>query len=138
VKFVVYSRLQILRLDLQESHAVISIREPGSDMPAIPRNELCRGILSLSFHDLHRPERPDVILFTAEHAREIFDFFTAVRPELETLVIHCEAGISRSAAVAAALSRATIGADSFFFEHYAPNPLVYSTLLAVWRELSPP
>jgi predicted protein tyrosine phosphatase len=135
MKFVVLSRLQALKLDLSEPHAVISIREPGSDAPAIPENGSCRGVLRLSFHDVDRPEPAKEILFTLEHANEICDFVSRVREEITTLVVHCEAGISRSAGVAAALSKAWLDNDRFFFECYMPNRLVYSTLLRALTEL---
>jgi predicted protein tyrosine phosphatase len=134
MRFVVLSRLQALNLDLQEPHGVISIREPGSDMPAIPSNDFCRGILRLSFHDRDRPDPPESELFTADHARDIVRFVEDIRGAVDALVVHCEAGVSRSAAVAAALSQALYGEDRFFFDHYMPNRLVYSTLLRVWQE----
>jgi predicted protein tyrosine phosphatase len=133
MRFLVLGRLEVMFLDRPEPHAVISIREPGSDQPAIPRNEHCRGILRLSFHDVDR-EADGKLLFTAADAREILAFVTRVRPEIETLVVHCEAGISRSAGVAAALAKVYDGSDGFFFEHYIPNRLVYSTLLRAWQE----
>ncbi|HVH42669.1 MAG TPA: hypothetical protein VM925_10005 [Labilithrix sp.] len=49
---------------------------------------------------------------------------------VERIVIHCDAGISRSAAVAAALSRALRGDDTEFFTgKYKPNMRVYRLLL---------
>lgn len=134
IRFLVLGRLEVMRLDLSEPHAVISIREPGSDLPLIAENDLCRGVLRLSFHDLDQPKGPESELFTPVHAREILAFVDLVRRDIEALVIHCEAGISRSAGVAAALSRAFFGEDRYFFDHYIPNRLVYSTLLRVWHE----
>ncbi|MGH7857977.1 MAG: hypothetical protein ACREQY_11670 [Candidatus Binatia bacterium] len=134
MRFIVLSRLQALSLDLRERHAVISIREPGSDMPQIPSNDFCRGILRLSFHDRDRLDTPETELFTAEHARRILGFVDGIHGTIDALVVHCEAGISRSAAVAAALSRALFGEDRFFFDHYAPNRLVYATLLRACEE----
>ena len=47
-------------------------------------------------------------------------------------MIHCEAGISRSAAVAAAIAKLK-GLDEaqFFDEPFEPNGLVYRTILEV-------
>jgi hypothetical protein len=44
------------------------------------------------------------------------------------LICHCEAGVSRSAAIAAAGSKYFNGDDSFFFEHYYPNEYVYNMM----------
>jgi predicted protein tyrosine phosphatase len=133
MRFLVYSRLQAERLDLREPHAVISIREPGSRMPVIPENEFCRGVLRLSFHDLLRVVDSTDEPFTAEHAEQILEFVDRVAGDGVTLVVHCEAGISRSAGVAAALSRSFLGADASFFENYIPNSLIYGMLLEAWR-----
>ncbi len=133
MRFLVLGRLEAMFLDRSDPHAVISIREPGSDEPRIPENEHCRGILRLCFHDVDR-DAEGKRLFTAGEAHQILAFVERVRPEIETLVIHCEAGISRSAGVAAALAKVYEGNDGFFFEHYIPNRLVYSTLLRAFRK----
>jgi predicted protein tyrosine phosphatase len=138
IRFLVLSRLQAMKLDLVEPHAVISICEPGAEKAMIPEGGSCRGILRLSFHDVDRPERAGAILFDAAHAWEILRFVESVRKDIRTLVVHCEAGVSRSAGVAAALSRALFGEDRFFFDHYMPNRLVYSTLLGAFEALDPP
>ena len=64
-----------------------------------------------------------------EDAQTILDFVQAHRQEVKLIVCQCEAGISRSAAIAAALSRVVQGEDHFFFAHYAPNDYIYNTLL---------
>lgn len=45
------------------------------------------------------------------------------------MVLHCDAGMSRSPGVAAALSKVLVGDDSQFFKRYRPNMRVYRTLL---------
>jgi protein-tyrosine phosphatase len=52
------------------------------------------------------------------------------RAEIERIIVHCDAGVSRSAAVGAALARAFSGDDAEFFAgRYRPNVRVYRTLL---------
>ncbi len=69
-------------------------------------------------------------LFSAEQAAEIWSFVRAHRDDVERIVVHCDAGMSRSPAVAAALSRALTGDDSDFFGgRYRPNMRVYRLLL---------
>lgn len=50
------------------------------------------------------------------------------------IIVHCDAGISRSAGVAAALNKYFNGRDQFYFDNYCPNMHVYRTLLNVLQE----
>jgi hypothetical protein len=88
--------------------------------------------LRLQFHDLEKDypgHAPAIVLFTKEMARRIKGFIDNFC--LINVVVNCEAGISRSAAVAAALSmHFNKNCDSFFNNgKYIPNRLVYKTLL---------
>ena len=66
----------------------------------------------------------------------ILDFAQRYWPVVDLLLVHCEAGTSRSPAVAAALSRIYLGHDGeFLLPHlYQPNRLVLDTLLEVARQ----
>ena len=55
------------------------------------------------------------------------DFLSTYR--VEVLLIHCEAGMSRSPGVAAALSRIYYGDDGPWGEYDFPNSLVYQRLV---------
>lgn len=48
---------------------------------------------------------------------------------IERIILHCDAGVSRSPGVAAALSKSLLGDDAEFFRRYRPNMRVYRTLL---------
>ncbi len=48
---------------------------------------------------------------------------------MDVFLIHCEAGLSRSPAVAAALSRIYYSDDGPWFEFDFPNHLVYQLLI---------
>jgi len=91
--------------------AVISIRDPGSKPVDLKRGWY--KVLSLVFHDIDRDKlstmsahlRADIELAYAmmepAHAQVIVAFVNdAVRAGVEGFLVHCEAGISRSAAVA--------------------------------------
>lgn len=76
--------------------AVISIN--GLD-PAHLRDGW-HSVLRLEFDDVDVAEEP-YILFNAEHARLIVEFVRECNSNgVETIIVHCNAGISRSAAVA--------------------------------------
>ncbi len=49
--------------------------------------------------------------------------------QAESFLIHCDVGLSRSPAVAAALSRIYYGDDGQWFELDFPNRLVYDVLV---------
>jgi hypothetical protein len=52
----------------------------------------------------------------------------------DEIVINCEAGISRSAAIAAALSKILTGDDKVFFDQFIPNRHIYRTILTEWQK----
>lgn len=90
-----------------------------------------KGLLQLAFADIDRP-LPGLVHFNDDHAHDILDFVTHWWSKIDTLMVHCEAGLSRSPAIAAAISRLKYGKDrEFFAEPYLPNRLVYRTLLEV-------
>lgn len=128
----VYSRGAIERVPPHDTpHIVISITSAPSDTARIPSSSALRGLLRLSFADADEPS--ELTLFDDQHALEIVTFLRA-HPEVDRLVIHCDAGLSRSPAIAAAIARADGQDDSLWFERYRPNPRVYRLLLNALTE----
>ena len=110
--------------------AVVSITNTG-DKPANLSSNWKR-VLPLQFDDVDGPHEGSVEM-SASHAREIVRFVREVAPRVEVLLVHCHAGLSRSAAVAKFV------ADEFeleFPESYALyNRFVYRQLNRVlWAE----
>ena len=69
--------------------------------------------------------------FSDEQAEQVIRFVDAWKSKVERLIVHCDAGVSRSAAVCAAMKR-YLGFDDediFKNQQYEPNPLVYETLI---------
>ncbi len=90
---------------LQSDVAMISIATPGAWPPKLkPFLES----LPLAFHDVEDHEEPWVV-FDDEHARAILEFVARLHgAEKEwRVIVHCKAGISRSAAVAIYVAAAT-------------------------------
>lgn len=84
-------------------------------------------MLRLSFDDAMMPSLayPDLVLFDRSHAKQIFDFVEQVKDKVDYLLVHCEAGKSRSPAIGGVLERAYIGSTNIFqHPNYRPNPLV--------------
>lgn len=93
------------------SDSVISITCPGQ---APAQLQGMSAVLRLEFYDLEEPvpELPKYgpeTLFSPAHAEAIVDFVRRRHsgPEKRTIVVHCEAGIRRSAAVALYVAEAT-------------------------------
>lgn len=115
--------LGFARLGMPRGMAMISIMDHARDCATrfpVPR------VLRLCFDDaVDRSYWQNLI--TREQAEAVRDFVRALSDEVELLIVHCTEGVSRSAAVAAAILEAH-GADAGWIWHdsrYRPNPLVY-------------
>lgn len=76
----------------------------------------------------------EFVLFNKIHARKIIDFIDKMKDEVDTLVVHCAAGISRSGAVGLFVCR-YLGLDETEFRkinsNIAPNMHVLKVLNTV-------
>jgi len=111
---------------------VISIRDPGTRPARVRRPAGLRDTLFLAFHDAEPTENlalpPEIRPMSPDDAEEIWNFVLRHKPHVGTIVCHCEQGMSRSPAVAAALAKA-LGEDSaVFFAEYQPNMFVYNLI----------
>ena len=142
MEFSVLNRYKIGCFKTDKKHIVISITCPEDTHPDISKQDSCLGILKLKFHDWGEAEKERIrklmvaspkatkqVFFTKEEAKKIVDFLYKHYGTIELIVCQCDAGISRSSAVAAAISKYITGSDEYFFKHYLPNSLVYKLLL---------
>lgn len=148
MKLIVKNKVRAISEDPgSEPHVIISIYTPRDDPPKVKTNSNTVDILQLAFDDLDRvPEEGSAIthvlsnpvLFDSDMAEDIAEFIE--RSTTNTVICHCDAGISRSAGVAAALSKFFNGTDEEYFrlkkiyekgQRYCPNRLVYLHLLNV-------
>lgn len=119
---------------VRTSYAVISIRDPGSPKARIPRTSGLRAVLRLAFHDAEPAAGftlpSNITVMTSEQAKRIWAFVERQRVAgTETLVVHCEQGMSRSPAVAAAICVRQSGQADRFFQDYQPNRHIYNLML---------
>jgi predicted protein tyrosine phosphatase len=93
-----------------------------------------RDVLYLAFDDAEPTTNltlpPDITLMTAEQAKEIWQFVRQWEAKVGAVVVHCEQGMSRSPAVAAALCKSYGGDEACFFRGYLPNRYVYRLMLS--------
>lgn len=133
----VFNRKSFENYKTDEVHIAISITDPKSkSVKLINRKNSLLDILELQFHDLDKNTsntKYDKFLFTDHDAKKILDFVIKYEHLVETFLIHCEAGISRSAGIAGALSMIYNNDDRKYFQSYLPNMLVYRTILEVYN-----
>ncbi len=126
MNFIVTDRESIERgILVRSNYVVISIRDPDRAAARIPRQAGLKGALRLAFHDAEPAEGirlpVEIVLMSLRDAERIWRFVRKHEPAVGTVVIHCEQGMSRSPAIAAALCRAYGGDDRKFFRDYQPN-----------------
>ena len=122
-----------------EKRILISITTPGVARstgyctPAKLHIDAWRDILRLEFHDVE-PELDgyDYVIFNDEDAKKIFEFLKKHETEIDEVVVHCEAGISRSAAVSKFIS--IIYGLEFPENYMLYNRSIFSTLLRLYGE----
>lgn len=137
VDIFVYSRGAVERVSPQEvPHVIISITTSEDDRARLPASPLCRAVLRLAFADADAATSaiPEAALFSRAHARAIWDLVEAHRPHIERIVVHCDAGMCRSPAVAAAIAKVMDGDDAPYFQRYRPNMRVYRTMLETYYD----
>lgn len=133
MKVVVMSRREAVRYSFSphsEESAVVSIgsidENYDTSVYASPYNGIC-AVLPLRFDDEEGGENCMVV----EEAVQIETFVERHKDKM--IIVHCDAGVSRSAGIAAALLKHYNGDDSEIFDNprYVPNMLCYRTMLNV-------
>ena len=134
--FIVAGREEIEDgIPVRTSYVIISITDPDKRPAKIPRATGFRAILRLQFHDavpvtdFTLPS--EIVLMTTDHAEATWQFVQRWCNEVETIVVHCEQGMSRSPAVAAAICQVLGGDGRQFFREYVPNRYIYELLMTV-------
>jgi predicted protein tyrosine phosphatase len=99
-EFVVLSREEAELYEPRAKEICISISDPDAS-PARVSSRFA-AVLRLNFDDVIERGEPSDILFAEDHAREIRKFLAAW-PKAERVMVHCNAGVSRSPGVALGL-----------------------------------
>ena len=119
-----------------ESHdfktAIISITDTDKADVIFEKNEVngIRAVLRLKFDDVERDYKNEHCI-TKEDAENIVKFVNKNKNKVDKFIVHCEAGVSRSAGVGAAIMKALNGDDWDIFKNplKCPNMKCYRTVL---------
>jgi predicted protein tyrosine phosphatase len=76
---------------------MISLTDPGSRLATLRKG--WGAVLKLRFHDIDK-QWQNYVMMSVDQARELLEWVEKNEEKLTGIVVHCEAGISRSAAVA--------------------------------------
>ena len=147
-KLIVRNRKQIEESnEVQDRHIIISIFTPGDLDPKVVTNDNTEALFFVAFHDLDGEPSVatslafgPIVLFDDQMAKNIVAFINTFE-EIDTIIVHCDAGQSRSAGVAAAIAKFFNGNDDQFFSgggmygspRYTPNRLVYRKVLRAFH-----
>jgi predicted protein tyrosine phosphatase len=134
LKFIVTDRSGIeAGVLVKSAYIVISIHDTYSPPARVKKQSGLRGLLQLAFDDAEPTTSTELAgtftLMTAEQAEKIWNFVHEQKDQVGAVVVHCEAGVSRSPAVAAGLCKGLGGYDRQFFRRYQPNMHVYRLML---------
>jgi predicted protein tyrosine phosphatase len=134
MKFYIFAQREIENQPISDKKLVISITDTRGEMAVI--NCKPENLLRLVFHDIDRKGNDKYILFNNTHACELLAFINErILNGYNAIITHCGAGLSRSPAVAAALSYLLTGEDRRIITEYRLfNRRVYSTIIREFQE----
>lgn len=139
IKFI--SKKEAEKIVPDDNMAIISITGMGDDRKL---NIDWKYRLDLNFDDVDAPgsftivtkkgniELP-YITFNEDMARKVLQFAYDLPDTIDIIIVHCHAGVSRSAAVAKFLAEEIYNA-TFPSKYMLYNKLVYSTLMKVFKK----
>mgnify|MGYP007044048022 CR=1 FL=1 len=140
----VHSRDTIRNIKPKYPFIVISIFDPRSFPAPIGKSTNCKGILQLSFDDVdakrgmsyEEQSNRDEVCITETQAQLIADFVKAYKDRVELIICQCEAGISRSAGVAAAIADYFNQDSNRFYNGSGPNGRFFPNRTVYWALMS--
>lgn len=117
--------------DLLPVYGLGLISITGTDFGRARLQKGWRDLLRVVFDDIETPV-DDYVLFDARMADRILDWLDQVDGHVEEIVVHCWAGISRSAAVARFIA-GRYGVEEFDFGYRSYNEHVHDLLTRRWQ-----
>lgn len=136
-RFTVMSRKDASKYSfgaINEKTIIVSITDVGSRDNTFGKNSNIVGICRVKFDDVEKGEKNCI---TSADAKKILTFMERHK-DINNVIVHCEAGISRSAGACAALMLIYTGSDMdiFMTARFTPNMTVYRTILNEYHGIS--
>ncbi len=135
-------RFQLLALSREEikqftsdlPYLIISVTDPNNSDAEIAESPNLIDIIRLKFDDVGKPSKFQFaettdILMSETQAKQILEFVKKYLSEVKLIVCQCKQGMSRSPAMAGALSRILQNEDEYFLQNYRANRWVYDLLI---------
>jgi predicted protein tyrosine phosphatase len=125
----ILSRGEAETFSSEEPYAIIAATDPDLADAAYDPSPFCRKVLRLKFSDITYQCCSKHRLFGDEHVEPIVEFAQWFRESgIEQLVVHCEGGISRSAAIGLSIAKFLDADESTILQpqkRHRPNPFIY-------------
>lgn len=136
----ILNRKEAKKFSLEEhdfKSAIISITDTNKADVVFDKNEVngIRAVLRLKFDDVERDYKNEHCI-TKEDAENIVNFVNKNKNKVDKFIVHCEAGVSRSAGVGAAIMKALNGDDWDVFKNplKCPNMKCYRMVLNAFTD----
>ena len=134
MKFTVLDRTKAKKYSYKThgyEYIVISINDVDEMPNRFNHTDELIGVLYLCFDDI---VNEDPLSIKDSDSDKIVEFMSR-HQDIEECVVHCHAGVSRSAGVAAALSLVFNGSDKEILENprFSPNMLCYHSVLDAYK-----
>lgn len=140
----ILSRTKAVKLsytELENDKVIISIKDPWTENAHFNSgNSSIKEILYLSFYDISEKTNDIFCGYSAmspNDARKIAHFVNKWKDKIDTIWVHCEAGVSRSAGIAMAVMEYLNMDLTQIFESptYCPNTLCYELTQQALKDL---
>jgi len=113
--------------------AVISVTDPISAFGEAKLKNGWHAVLRQEFHDAEATDTDSFVLMTHKDAHDIVEFVREVAPAIEGIAVHCNSGVSRSAAISKWVAKEyNIPFDGAYNQY---NKHVYQLLLEAGKTL---
>lgn len=130
-KLLVLSRSMVEKYHPEEPSILISIANYKQEPAQLLHRDEFIDVLFLQFDDIYPKEKetfPYLILISEKEAVQVWEFLEKHKT-VNTIVVNCQAGISRSSAVTAVIALHLLDEDDLFWKAYHPNYHVYRIML---------
>ncbi len=140
MNFYVYSRQAAKRASykINEPTLIISITDSLLTPNSFARNSNIVSVCRVQFDDVTEENiRPGEVLMTEKDALKIKNYVLKYKDKVNSIIVHCEVGVSRSAGVMAAIQKYLTGDDSSIFSNgmFAPNRHCYELMLHTFFDI---